>query len=110
MNSTANYLASWQNFNKWWGFDISQAGPNCPPSGNNTQGIYSWNARDFPVRAGQVLECGTVGSGRNAAPTYVYTMPTENAFFVAQGTDGSSFAALDNWWSNDSMPITSPSP
>jgi len=31
-------------------------------------------------------------------------------FFVAQGADGSSFAALDNWWSNDSMPITSPSP
>ena len=110
MNSTANYLASWQNFNKWWGFDISQAGPNCPPSGNNSQGIYSWNARDFPARAGQVLECGTVGSGSNAAPTYVYTMPTEDVFFVAQGADGSSFAALDNWWSNDSMPITSPSP
>ena len=110
MNSSANYLASWQSFNKWWGFDISQAGPKCPPSGTSPQGIYSWNARDFPARAGQVLECGTLGSGSNAAPTYVYTMPTEDAFFVAQGADGSSFTALDNWWSNDSMPITSPSP
>jgi hypothetical protein len=110
MNSTANYLTAWQNFNKWWGFNISNAGPNCPPSSGSSQGTYGWNAKDFPARSGQVLECGTVGSGSSAAPAYAYAMPTEDTFFVAQGADGSSFTALNNWWSNNSMPIASPAP
>lgn len=110
MNSSANYLAAWQNFNKWWGFNISNAGPNCPPSGSSSEGTYGWNARDFKARSGQVLECGTVGSGSSAAPAYAYAMPTEDAFFVAQGANGSSFSTLNTWWSNSSMPIASPSP
>lgn len=110
MNSTASYLTNWQNFNKWWGFNISNAGPNCPPSGGSSQGTYAWKASDFPTRAGQVLECGTVGSGSSAGPAYAYSMPTQDAFFVAQGADGSAFTALNNWWSNNSMPLASPSP
>lgn len=110
MTSSSNYLTSWQHFNKWWGFNITRAGPNCPPSGNASEGTYGWNAKDFKARAGQVLECGTVGSGSSAAPAYAYAMPTQDAFFVAQGADGSTFTSINNWWSNNSMPASSPSP
>jgi hypothetical protein len=50
-----------------------------------------------------------MGRGGSRAPTYVYAMPTEDAFFIVQGAPGSSFATLDNWWSNNSMPLASPS-
>jgi hypothetical protein len=110
LDSSANFKTAWQNFNKWWGFDRARAGPNCPPSGNTSQGIAGWHAKDFPARPGQVLECGTVGSGSSAAPAYAYSMPTQDAFFVVQGADGSSFSALNRWWSNDSMPLGSSGP
>ena len=107
LDSTANYLTAWQNFNKWWGFNISKAGSDCPPTGNTTEGFYPWHSSFFRDRTGQVLECGTMGSGSSAAPTYVYAMPTEDAFFLAQD---SSYTTLNNWWSNNSMPLNSPSP
>jgi hypothetical protein len=110
LDSTVNFLTSWQNFNKWWGFDITRAGPHCPPGGSTSRGIHGWSARDFPARSGQVLECGMVGSGSSAAPAYAYAMPAEDAFFVAQDTDGSPFTTLSNWWSGESMPAAPPRP
>jgi hypothetical protein len=36
-------------------------------------------------------------------------MPTEYTFIVAQGAPGSSFAALQTWWTDDAGPNTAPS-
>jgi len=115
LDNRADYNATWQNFNTWSRFDESTAGPNCPPSGSSGQGIHTWDTTSsgggFPSMQGQVLECWT---GANGAPIYVWTMPTQDAFIIAVGADGSSFKALDNWWtssnSSPANPPASPSP
>jgi hypothetical protein len=110
LSSTADYLTSWQNFNKWWGYDISKAGPGCPPSGHASQGTQGWSTARFPARSGQVVECGRIGSGASAVPAFAYAMPGEDAFFIVQGQQGTNFTMLNTWWSNASMPAVSPGP
>ena len=107
MNSSDNFQLSWANFNRWWGFDASQAGRSCPPAGGHRQGVHSFASSDFPPRAGQVLECQAVSarsSGGGSAPAYAWALPSEDAFYVAQGADGSSFTALNSWWTTNSLP------
>src|SRR5260370_8781125 len=111
MESFASFQLSWDNFNGWWGFDISQAGRSCPPAGSNRQGAHSFTSSDFPRRAGQVLECQAVsgGGGGSSAPAYAWALPSEDTFFVAQAAEGSSFTALNSWGAANSMP-TPPHP
>ena len=107
MNSADNFELSWANFNRWWGFDASRAGPSCPPVGRSRQGVRSFASSVFPPRAGQVLECQAVSARSNAggsAPAYAWALPSEDTFFVAQGADGSSFTALDSWWTSNVTP------
>ena len=107
MNSSDSFQLSWANFNSWWGFDVSQAGRSCPPAGGHRQGVHSFASSDFPPRAGQVLECQAVSArsgGGGSAPAYAWALPSEDAFFVAQGADGSSFTALNSWWTTNSLP------
>lgn len=111
MNSFANFEATWRNFNKWWPFNNSTAGTSCPPS--KAAGTVPWNDKYFPASSGQVLECERVassGGGSGTQPAYTWTFPTEDAFIVAQGASGSSFSALDSWWTNNAEPLNSPSP
>jgi len=112
MESSDSFQLSWDNFNSWWGFDVSQAGRSCPPFGGNHQGAHSFASSDFPLRTGQVVECQAVSrsnGGGSSAPAYAWALPSEDTFFVAQGADGSSFTALNSWWTANSMP-TSPHP
>ena len=88
MDNRADFNKAWSNFNAWSSFDASTAGSNCPASSTGGQGLTPWNSKSFPSMQGQVLECWT---GSNAAPIYVWTLPTQDAFFVAVGADGSSF-------------------
>ncbi|MGD0605640.1 MAG: TIR domain-containing protein [Streptosporangiaceae bacterium] len=109
LQSLTSFQLSWGNFNKWWGFDVSQAGGTCPPAGRNRQGAQSFTNQDFPARAGQVIECQTVSArsgGGSSAPAYAWALPSEDTFFVAQGADGSSFSALNSWWTTKSMPAS----
>jgi hypothetical protein len=58
-----------------------------------------------------VIECEWVGTGSiQNEPAYTWTFPTENAFIVGQGAANSTFSALDTWWTNNSQPLTAPSP
>jgi hypothetical protein len=107
LDNAADYNTTWQNVNSALGFDSSTAGGACPPSGNGGQGHTPWFGHNgnFPQMTGQVLECWT---GANAAPTYVWAMPTQDAFFIAQGANGSAFTALDTWWTNNALPLNPP--
>ncbi len=109
MDSLTDYQTAWRNFNTYFGFDASTAKSTCPPGNGATQGDTTWynNAMHFPSRQGQVLECQVVTGD---APTYAWTMPTQDAFIIAVGADGSSFKALNTWWTNDSEPLATPSP
>lgn len=107
MDSRADYTTTWKKFNSWSSFNGFSAGSVCPPSGSDRQGLTPWwdNKLGFPQTQGQVLECWT---GANAAPIYVWTMPTQDAFFMAVGADGSSFKALDSWWTANAAPAKAP--
>jgi hypothetical protein len=107
LDNRTDYNTTWKNFNSWSSFDVSTAGSNCPPASSGAQGITPWNSKaGFPQMQDQVLECWT---GSNAAPIYVWTMPTQDAFIIAVGADGSSFKALNSWWtSSNSSPANTP--
>jgi hypothetical protein len=107
LDSASNYLSAWGNYNQWWGFNGAAAGTSCPPAGATGEGTVSWSGHFFPQHEGQVLECEEVSGSQ---PAYTWTMPTEYAFVVAQGAPGSSFAALQTWWTGDAGPNTAPSP
>ena len=107
MDTRADFETAWRNFNRWWRFDPSSAAQACPPPGNSGRGSTGWNTKDFPRMQDQVVEC-EMGTGN--APVYVWTMPSQNTFMYAVGGDGSSFSALNSWWTNDSRPANAPSP
>jgi TIR domain/WD domain, G-beta repeat len=109
--SSAGFEAAWRNFNTWWGFSRSTAQARCPPAGGR-HGIVGFRSESFPPRPGQVLECTTVTgpNGAGTAPAYAWALPSQNAFFIAVGADGSSFSELDSWWKTNAIPVISPSP
>jgi hypothetical protein len=107
LDSASNYLTAWGNYNQWWGFNGATAGTSCPPASASSEGTVPWSGHFFPQHEGQVLECEEVSGNQ---PAYTWTMPTEYAFIVAQGAAGSSFAALQTWWTDDAGPNTAPSP
>jgi hypothetical protein len=114
-DTQADYQSTWVNYNKWWGFSDSSAGNTCPPSGGGTGGLTQWHdtTAGYPDHTGQVLECQMVGSnGKNDQPSYTWSLPTQNTFFVAQGAKGSSWSSLNDWWTKDAppQPSTAPSP
>jgi hypothetical protein len=108
MDSRADYETSWRNFNTWWGFNTSSAQASCPPSSAAGQGLVPWNGKGFPSIQGQVLECETITGD---APVYVWTLPTQDMWFIAVGANGSSFKTLNSWWqSGNSGPAVIPTP
>jgi len=109
MDSQADYEATWQSYSKVAGFTGSSPGQDCPPAKGGV-GTFPTDSKMFPHRSGQVLWCVMVDVGNGPQPTYTWTLPGEDAFFVAAGAPKSSFAALDKWWSNNSLPMTAPSP
>jgi hypothetical protein len=110
VDSYPNFVTTWKNYNKWWGISALSPGPNCPPASGGA-GTIGFHNNFFKQRSGQVLECETVtGSSGGNEPAYTWAYPTQDAFIVAQGAAGSSFSALDSWWTNNSAPLNSPSP
>jgi hypothetical protein len=109
MDSQADYEATWQSYSKVVGFTSSSPGPDCPPAKGGV-GTFATDSKMFPHQPGQVVWCVMVDVGNGPQPTYTWTLPTEDAFFVAAGAPNSSFAAMDRWWSNYSLPMSAPSP
>ncbi|MGH3257202.1 MAG: hypothetical protein ACRDOU_17705 [Streptosporangiaceae bacterium] len=113
-DSSADYRASWSDFNTWWPFK-PPSGSGCPPSSGDTQGMTPWFDTDsggngfYPTTTGQTLECGSLGSNDNQ-PAYAWSFPTEDAYIVALGNPNMSLSALQTWWASNADPNQSPSP
>jgi hypothetical protein len=98
-DSSADYRTTWQNYDKWLGFDPSSAGTACPPTGSQPQGITEWKPKnEAQYQRNQVLECGTLGSGGTSEVVYIWTFPSQNAFIVAQGSHSTTYSQIDAWW------------
>jgi hypothetical protein len=106
----AHYLASWAAFNQVINFTSISKGSSCPPPSGDAAGTTQWKNQWFPYRDGQVLECGTIGSGSTEQPEYIWTFPTENAYVWARGGPGTTMSSLDKWWSNNPMNTPTPTP
>ena len=109
LDSQADYEATWQSYSKVAGFTSASPGQDCPPAKGGV-GTFPTDSKMFPHRPGQVLWCVMVDAGNGPQPTYTWTLPSEDAFFVAAGAPKSSFAALGKWWSSNSLPLAAPSP
>jgi hypothetical protein len=109
LDNVTDYETAWNNYNQWQGFGA--AGVNveatCPPSNPDDEGTINYNSYAFPARAGQVLECG---EGSSNQPVYTWTLPTEYTFIVAEGGTGTSFPAMQTWWTDNGAPAGFPSP
>jgi hypothetical protein len=109
MDSQADYESTWLSYSKVAGFTETIPGQDCPPAKGHA-GTFPTDSKMFPHQAGQVLWCAMADVGNGPQPTYTWTLPGEDAFFVALGAPNSSFAAMDNWWKNNSLPATAPTP
>jgi hypothetical protein len=99
LDSHADYLKAWANYNSWAQFGTSST-LNCPPaSGDSQGGPGEWWGPRFDKRAGQVLECFTSSTG----PVYVWTYPSEDAFVVAQPPKTWTFSKLETWWEDNAV-------
>jgi hypothetical protein len=109
MDSQADYQTTWLSYSKVAGFTETIPGQDCPPAKGHA-GTFPTDSKMFPHQAGQVLWCAMADVGNGPQPTYTWTLPGEDAFFVALGAPNSSFAAMDNWWRNNSLPSNAPTP
>jgi hypothetical protein len=101
-DNTAAYRASFAAVNTDLDFDAATAGASCPPGGNLVQGQHTWWTENvWPVATGQVLECMFAVNGD---ATYLWTLPSEQAFFVLFGDKTTTFAQLQTWWTDHGNP------
>jgi hypothetical protein len=98
-DSRADYQKTWENYNKWLGFDPSSAGTACPPAGSQPQGVTEWKPKSqAQYQRNQVLECGTLNSGSASQVVYIWSFPSQDAFIVMQGAHSTTFSQIDTWW------------
>lgn len=110
MDSQADFETTWQNFNAFYGIQSVDQVSTCPPPANKA-GITPFYNPFFPARSGQVLECMMqTDSGNKQVPTFTWAYPSEDAFIIAEGTPGSSFSAMANWWIHHVTPVNAPKP
>jgi hypothetical protein len=87
------YESSLANFNNSESFDAADAASECPASSGD-QGIQGYSFQNFPAQDGQVVECLIDNSGL----TYLWTLPSENAYMVTTQED---FSTINSWWADD---------
>lgn len=103
-NATA-YSKSFQAYDSDKGFDSSTAKSTCPSSGT-ASGETGWHSQVYPARNDQVLQCLFVeftGTTVHHA-VYIWTVPSQNAFFEMVAAPAATGAKLETWWENDGGP------
>ena len=93
-----SYLAGLRHIDSYTGFDqIKHVSASCPPAKGKNGGLVGWHAlhnKKYKARKGQFLECF-----RDKKPLLIWTMPTQNVFFIAK--DAGKKATINDlikWW------------
>jgi hypothetical protein len=90
------YKAGVEHINSYTGFSKSTS--TCPPAEDTEDGETGWHANSNPryaARAGQNIECFL----DNGKPVLIWTMPTQNVFFIAQyHVKGGTLTNIVDWW------------
>jgi len=103
-DNAADLTAGLALLNNNLGFDRAGATSSCPPSG--AAGLVTWDSDKYPTRNDQVIECFLSASPAGRVPTYVWTIPSQDAFMDAVTTGGTSFGQLDTWWTDHAGPFS----
>ncbi len=94
--SKAGYTTGVAHINTYTGFSKSTS--TCPPATDTEDGETGWHANSNPrykARAGQNIECFL----DNGKPVLIWTMPTQNVFFIAQyHVGGGTLTKIVDWW------------
>jgi hypothetical protein len=92
----AGYKAGVDHINSYTGF--SKSTDTCPPATDSEDGETGWHANSNPrykARPGQNIECFL----DNGKPVLIWTMPTQNVFFIAQyHVAGGTLTQIVDWW------------
>ncbi len=95
-DSAADYRTGLKHINSFTGF--KQTSTSCPPASGSNAGSTGWHANSNPrykARDGQDLECFV----DNGKPLLIWTMPTQDVFFIAQDRDKTSaIPTIVSWW------------
>jgi hypothetical protein len=80
-------------------FDAATATDKCPPPALG-QGLTKWRSASYAPRTGQVLQCLflTRSGSSSVYPAYIWTLPSENAFFEMVAAASASATDLGRWW------------
>ncbi len=92
----AGYKTGVAHINTYTGF--SKSTDTCPPAQDTQDGETGWHANSNPryvARTGQNIECFL----DNGKPVLIWTMPTQNVFFIAQyHKTGGTLTKIVDWW------------
>jgi hypothetical protein len=92
----SGYVAGVAHINSYTGFSKSTS--TCPPASDTEDGETGWHANSNPrykARPGQNIECFL----DNSKPVLIWTMPTQNVFFIAQyHVGGGTIKQIVDWW------------
>jgi hypothetical protein len=100
-DSTSDFQAGYSHIKKWTGFNNTKPGDNCPPPGGSSAGTIGWFIKNSPrygnLAHNQHLDCFM--NGTPSRPTLIWSMPTQDAFFISKDTaSGSSMNDIIKWW------------
>lgn len=95
-SSNGAYEAALIAYNKFKQLDPSTADKGCPP-GSSGVATDTWN--DGTGNSG-LLECLTQSdtAGGPTSPTYIWTIPADNAILEAIAPTSGTFDSLESWW------------
>ena len=97
-DSNADYRAGFSHINRFTGFHRTSVNTTCNPPVQGTDGLSPWHANSNPryvARPGQDLECFI----DNGYPLLIWTMPTQNVFFIARDhSKADQITRIVDWW------------
>jgi len=100
-DNASDFKAGFTHIQKYTGFDNTTPGKGCPPPSGVSEGKTLWYIKDSPryndSANNQELDCFL--NGKTPQPTLMWSMPTQNAFFIAKDQNsGATINSIIKWW------------
>ena len=100
-DNASDFQAGFTHIQKFTGFDNTTPGKGCPPPSSSSEGKTLWYIKDSPryndAASNQELDCFL--NGKTPQPTLMWSMPTQNVFFIAKDqASGATISSIIKWW------------
>jgi len=100
-DNQADFQSGFANMSRFVGLDNTTPATTCPPPSGSSAGKTHWFIKNSPryndAADNQIIGC--LMNGTPAQPTLIWSMPTQNAFFVAKDQrSGATIDSIIKWW------------